>query len=81
MDTRGLFELAEAELPRATGILCEWVGMPSVSARREKLREGAELAARIARDEGFRVEIWEGPGAPVVHGELPAPAGAPTLLF
>lgn len=81
MDTSELFDLARAELPRATEILCEWVAMGSVSARGEKLREGAELTARIARDEGFRVEVWETPGAPVVHAELPAPPGAPTVLF
>ena len=61
--------------------LCRLIGIPSVSTSGTALQAAADTVAELAADAGFEVEQWETPGAPVVFARIPAPEGAPTLLF
>lgn len=71
----------EPVLDSAVAELCRFVGVQSVSARGEKLAEGAAHTASLLESAGLAVETWDSPGAPLVFAEHPAPPGAPTLLF
>lgn len=52
---------------------------PSVSATGQGIRETADAVAGLIQDAGGTAELVETPGHPVVLGEIPGSAGAPTL--
>jgi len=76
-------------MPGLTEDLKALMAIPSVSApgypepTRAALGEAQDLVTRLFRDSGVqRLETIELPDtAPVVHGEIPAPPGAPTVLL
>jgi acetylornithine deacetylase/succinyl-diaminopimelate desuccinylase-like protein len=53
--------------------------LPSVSATGQGIRETADAVAGLIREAGGTAELVETPGHPVVLGDIPGPAGAPTL--
>jgi len=57
------------------------IAIPSVSAASLELQAAAEAVADLAGRAGFETEIWPTAGAPVVFAQMPAPPGAPTVLF
>ena len=62
--------------------LRDLVAIPTISSdpqRRSEMRQGAELAAATLRRFGAGAEIVPTAGHPLVVGEFPAVAGAPTL--
>ncbi len=61
--------------------LCDLVARPSVAGATEELAATAALVAEMAGASGFKTEIWDTPGQPVVFADLPGPPGSPTLLF
>lgn len=61
--------------------LREWIGVPSVSTEGSCLEAGAAFTERLLDEVGLRTERLPGPGAPVVVGRRPAPAGRPTALI
>ena len=54
---------------------------PSISTQNIGVRECAELERDLLVDAGLKVRIVETEGHPIVFGERPGPAGAPTLLL
>jgi acetylornithine deacetylase/succinyl-diaminopimelate desuccinylase-like protein len=78
-----------AVLPQLKADLARLVAIPSISAAdfpeatRSSLLEAYDAVVELFRDAGVRMlDPLELPGtAPVVMGEIPAPAGAPTVLL
>jgi len=66
---------------RALRLLTESIPIASVSARGERLEEGARHFADVLTAAGLQTQMWPSAGAPVVFGEWPAPPGRPTILF
>lgn len=54
---------------------------PSISTQNIGVRECAELERDLLVDAGLETKIIETDGHPMVFGERPGPAGAPTLLL
>ncbi len=75
----------EALMPRLCSDLEDLVRIPSISVPGrldEALLEAHELVARVFADAGVEVGRLDLPDtAPVVVGQIPAPAGAPTVLL
>ena len=61
--------------------LSRLVEIPSIAGHAEACRAAASAVADLCKDAGFRVEVWEGPGAPALFAEIPAPDNSPTVLF
>jgi cysteinylglycine-S-conjugate dipeptidase len=88
-EARALALTVSTLLPELKGDLARLVAIPSVSApgfpeeTHGPLLEAYEAVAGLFRDAGVAdVGSLELPGtAPIVVGEIPAPAGAPTLLL
>ncbi|MDP2871516.1 MAG: M20/M25/M40 family metallo-hydrolase [Bacillota bacterium] len=53
---------------------------PSISAQGLGIRECATLLGEVMASAGIDTRVLETAGFPVVYGEAPGPAGAPTLL-
>jgi len=70
-----------ALLERTVAQLCDFVSVASISARGERLDDGADHTAELLRQAGLEVRTWDSPGAPLVFAQRPAPAGAPTVLI
>jgi acetylornithine deacetylase/succinyl-diaminopimelate desuccinylase-like protein len=70
----------QTNLQRSLEELGRYVSQPSVSAQGVGLNECAGLVGRMLEARGFRIEILETGGAPVVFAERPGP-GDKTLLF
>ncbi|HUG53965.1 MAG TPA: M20/M25/M40 family metallo-hydrolase [Vicinamibacteria bacterium] len=69
--------------PQYESALRELVEIPTVSsdpARAADVREGARVAARLVREAGGRARVARTAGHPVVIGDFPAPAGAPSVV-
>ncbi len=66
---------------RALRLLIESIPIASISARGERLEDGAQHFAEVLVAAGLRAQVWPSEGAPVVFGEWPAPPGRPTILF
>lgn len=81
MNTPDLDALLRQADSAATAALCDFIGVASISARGEALREGAEAVQQLCQRCGLLTRLLLGPGAPVVHAWRAAPAGAPTVLF
>jgi cysteinylglycine-S-conjugate dipeptidase len=76
----------DALLPQLTSELVQLVRIPSISAAgfpSEPLHKAYGLVAELLRDAGLRnVSSLDLPNTyPIVTGEIPAPAGAPTVLL
>jgi acetylornithine deacetylase/succinyl-diaminopimelate desuccinylase-like protein len=62
--------------------LCEFIRHPSRTGHLAEVRTCAEWMAGQLEAAGFSAELVDvDAGAPVIFAEIPAPAGAPTLLF
>ena len=75
-----------ADMPRLKEMLADLVRLPSVSAPghdQDHVRDAAHKIVAILEDSGFQnCQLLEvGAGNPAVFGEMPAPAGAPTVLL
>src|SRR5215470_15709202 len=70
-----------SEYERALRQLVETPTISSDPAHRVDMGHGAEAAARIIRGAGGRARVLRTPGHPVVLGEFPAPASAPTVVL
>jgi len=66
---------------RALRLLTASIPIASISARGERLEDGARHFAEVLTAAGLQTQLWPSVGAPVVFGEWPAPPGRPTLLF
>ena len=66
---------------RALRLLTAAIPIATISARGERLEEGAQHFADVLGAAGLRTQLWPSAGAPVVFGEWPAPPGRPILLF
>lgn len=76
-------EYLAAEAPRFEEELCEFLRIPSVSADPERKADMERAAAWVAdqfHQLGFRNEVISTHGHPLVYGESPHVAGAPTAL-
>ena len=76
--------LVEREKPRLLRELNDFLAIPSIStlpANAGDCRRAAEWVANHLRGLGCTAALLEGDGHPVVWGESPAIAGAPTLLI
>lgn len=56
------------------------VAQPSVAAQDHGVRACGEILRGYLVDSGIEARLMETGGQPVVYGELPGPAGAPTIL-
>ena len=61
--------------------LSRLVEIPSIAGHAEACRTAASAIADLCKDAGLSVEVWEGPGAPALFAEIPAPDNRPTVLF
>jgi len=66
---------------RALHLLTESIPIASISARGERLEDGAQHFVALLTAAGLRTEVWPSDGAPVVFAERPAPPRRPTILF
>ncbi|HYK07541.1 MAG TPA: M20/M25/M40 family metallo-hydrolase, partial [Gaiellaceae bacterium] len=80
--------LVRGLMPQLQEDLTRLVAIPSVSSSgypepRQPLLDAYELVVGLLRDAGVeKIEALELPDtAPVIMGEIPAPAGAPTVLL
>ena len=86
MDTDALRSAVRDGMPRTIDELSRLVTIPSIGYPGydpANVRASAELAAQIFRDAGVpdvRLLELEG-GHPAVYGEVPGPAGSPTILL
>jgi acetylornithine deacetylase/succinyl-diaminopimelate desuccinylase-like protein len=85
-DAGALSGAIDAMLPQLCSELEELVRIPSISGAgqpQEPLQAAYDMVARLLTDAGVQdVAPLELPGtAPIVTGEIPAPAGAPTVLL
>ena len=78
---RAVFDAIATRDEAIVAALIELVDIPSVAAAPARLEEAAAAVGRQAAAAGFAVELWPTAGAPVVFAEIPAPDGAPVLLF
>jgi acetylornithine deacetylase/succinyl-diaminopimelate desuccinylase-like protein len=79
-----LDQFAERLRPHYERGLRELVEIPTISsdpARRSDMRRGAAAAARLVKTAGGRARILRTAGHPVVLGDFPGPAGAPTVVL
>jgi acetylornithine deacetylase/succinyl-diaminopimelate desuccinylase-like protein len=79
-------DIVDALMPQLTSELVQLVRIPSISAPGfppEPVHKTASLVAELLRDAGVRsVGRLDLPNTyPIVTGEIPAPAGAPTVLL
>ncbi len=73
----------EAGRDRFEGELCELLRIPSVSAdskHKPDVRKAGEWVAAQFRGLGFKTEVCETPGHPIIYGERLDAPGAPTVL-
>jgi acetylornithine deacetylase/succinyl-diaminopimelate desuccinylase-like protein len=76
--------LADVDAHAETAIerLCELIRHPSRTGQLDEVRACATWLSGELRAAGFTAEIVDvDAGGPVIFAEVPAPAGAPTLLF
>jgi acetylornithine deacetylase/succinyl-diaminopimelate desuccinylase-like protein len=85
MEASEVSKRVRADRARILEELERLVRIPSISAEGfdpEPVRRSAEASAEILESAGLRVQLAEIDGAPpAVVGEVPAPAGAPTVLL
>lgn len=78
-------ERVSAGMPRLIDDLRALVAYPSIAFPgfdREPVLQAAEATAALLREAGCEVRMLQLPeGPPAVFGEIPAPAGAPTVLL
>jgi len=61
--------------------LVELLSIPNIAADRQNIRRNAEHLRGMLMRRGFRAEILETAGNPLVYGELVVPGAARTVLF
>jgi len=57
------------------------IEIPSVAGAPEAAHAAVKLIAEMCADAGLSVEQWSSNGAPALFAQIPAPPGAPTVLF
>ncbi len=71
----------EKNLNKSIDELKTLVAQPSVGAQNLGMRECAELVAGMLRKRGFKVEVMDTPGAPVVFGERKGKSNRTLLIY
>ncbi|HSC28425.1 MAG TPA: M20/M25/M40 family metallo-hydrolase [Vicinamibacterales bacterium] len=67
--------------PAIVGELLDLLSIPNVAADRSNIRRNAEHLRGLLAKRGFRAELLETEGNPLVYGELVVPGAARTLLL
>ncbi|NHJ47498.1 MAG: M20/M25/M40 family metallo-hydrolase [Asgard group archaeon] len=80
MSLEKVYKLIEERKDKAIKDLAEFIAIPSVSAKEEFLVEAAEYSAKLLKENGFEVKIYETGGGPVVTGLMDVGAKR-TLMF
>jgi acetylornithine deacetylase/succinyl-diaminopimelate desuccinylase-like protein len=63
------------------GELVELLAIPNVAADRQNIRRNGEHLRGLLERRGFKAEVLETDGNPLVYGELAVPAATRTVLF
>lgn len=71
----------EANLDKSIAELSRLVAQPSVGAQNLGMKECAALVAEMLKARGFKVEIMQTPGAPVVFGERKGKSSKTLLIY
>src|SRR5689334_11940713 len=71
----------EKNLDASLAELSKLVAQPSVGAQNLGLKECAALVGEMLRNRGFKVEIMDTPGAPVVFGERKGKSDKTLLIY
>jgi acetylornithine deacetylase/succinyl-diaminopimelate desuccinylase-like protein len=72
---------AAATSGQALETLRRLVAQPSISTRKEGVRESALLLQGVMEEAGVRTRLLPTGGQPTVYGEIEGPSRAPTVLF
>src|SRR5574341_2499837 len=80
-DYRKIDQYLEANLNESIAELSKLVAQPSVGAQNLGLKECAALVADMLRARGFKVQIMDTPGAPVVFGERKGKSNKTLLIY
>ncbi len=75
------FAYLDENFERYVGLLSDLVAIPSVSARGEGINDCARLVADLLAERGFKVQVEEAGGHPIVFGELPGAGDRSILLY
>jgi len=82
MSLEKVFKYIDTNSQAFVNHLVALVRQPSVSARKEGMKECAELVAKMLKEVGISTKILpERDGNPVVYGEIKSKASSKTLLF
>jgi acetylornithine deacetylase/succinyl-diaminopimelate desuccinylase-like protein len=71
----------QANLDKFIQETAELCAQPSVSAKKEGVRECADLVVQILERHGFQVQKWETPGNPVIVGHVDGKSARTMLLY
>src|SRR5581483_7506901 len=71
----------EKNLDKSIAELSKLVAQPSVGAQNLGMKECAALVAEMLKARGFKVEIMDTPGAPVVFGERKGKSNKTLLIY
>ncbi|HUH97438.1 MAG TPA: M20/M25/M40 family metallo-hydrolase [Anaerolineales bacterium] len=71
----------EANLDKSIAELSDLVAQPSVGAQDLGLKECAAMVSRMLEARGFRVQVMDTPGAPVVFGERKGRSNRTLLIY
>lgn len=80
MDIAKALAHADAHWDEYVGMYLRAVAQPSVAAQDHGVRACGEILRGYLADSGIAARLMETGGQPIVYGELPGPAGAPTVL-
>jgi len=80
LDYTKIDQFLEDRLDDSIAELSEFCRIPTISAQKLNLQEGAEYAARMLKARGFHTEVHQTNGAPIVYAERKGKS-AKTLLF
>jgi acetylornithine deacetylase/succinyl-diaminopimelate desuccinylase-like protein len=75
-----VYKLIEERKDKAIQDLADFIAIPSVSAKEEFLVEAADYSAKLLKENGFEVKIFQTGGGPVVTGLMDVGAKR-TLMF
>lgn len=81
MDYSKLDQYLENNLDQSLEELGDFCKIPTISAQKLNLEEGAEYAGEMLKKRGFSVEIHPTNGAPIVFAERKGRSSEKTLLF
>jgi acetylornithine deacetylase/succinyl-diaminopimelate desuccinylase-like protein len=79
--TASIRQWVQTHQPGIVRELIDLLSIPNVAADRPNIRQNAEFLQRMLSARGFRAEILETAGNPLVYGELSIPGATRTLLL